>query len=82
MPQFIKCRFSPVDARLYTYIDPEGDVVVGDFVKAPDARDPIAWKRVEVMEIGVAEPSFACKAILGKVTGRDTDSAILGHGTA
>jgi len=75
MPQFITCRFSPVDARRYTYINDGEPVVPGDFVKVPDARSD-GWKRVEVMEVDVAQPSFACKAILGKVTGEDLDEAI------
>lgn len=77
MPQFIQCRFGPLDARRYTYLNDGDPVVVGDMVKVPDARDPTSWKRVEVMAVDVAEPSFACKPILGKLTGEDTDQAIL-----
>ena len=76
MPQFVKCRFNAWDQRHYTYVN-EGDPVdVGDFVKVADARDPDSWKRVEVMELTDEEPPFACKPILGLVTGEDTDAAI------
>lgn len=76
MAQFIKCRFGPLDARRYTYLNDGDPVVVGDFVKVPDARTD-GWKRVEVMETDVQEPNFACKAILGKVTGEDVDKALM-----
>ena len=76
MPQFIKVRFGPLDERRYTYLNDGDPVAVGDFVKVPDARNPDSWKRVEVMEVDVEEPNFACKAILGKVTGEDADNRI------
>ena len=76
MPQFIKCRFSPVDSRRYTYLNEGERVEVGDFVKVPDARHD-GRKRVEVMEVDVEEPqTFTCKPILGKLTGQDLDEAI------
>jgi hypothetical protein len=78
MAQFIKCKFRSNDTRAYTYRNDGEPVAVGDFVKAPDNRDPDSWKRGEVTEIDVEQPTaFECKAILGKVTGQDTDSAIL-----
>lgn len=65
--QFIKCRFREGDARLYTYQNPGEPVAVGDFVKVPD-KSGDGWKRVEVAEIDVPEPTqFACKDILGKI---------------
>lgn len=75
MPQFITCRFHSNDARRYTYLNEGDPVAPGDFVKVPDARGD-GWKRVEVMDVDVSQPSFACKAILGKVTGEDLDEAI------
>lgn len=77
MPQFIKVRFGPLDARRYTYLNAGDPVAIGDFVKVPDARNPDSWKRVEVMETGVQEPNFVCKEILGKVTGEDVDKALM-----
>lgn len=74
--QFVKCRFRPADTRLYTYINEGEPVAVGDWVKVPDSRSD-GWKRVEVMELTDEEPPFACKPILGKITGEDTDAAIL-----
>ncbi|MBP6554652.1 MAG: hypothetical protein KA233_03130 [Novosphingobium sp.] len=78
MAQFIKCKFRTNDSRAYTYRNDGDPVAVGDFVKVSDNRDPSAWKRVQVTETDVEEPTaFECKPILGKVTGEDTDSAIL-----
>lgn len=77
MTQFVKCRFNPWNERSYTYANDGAPVAVGDMVKVPDAQDPDAWKRVEVVEIDCDEPTFACKPILGLVTGEDTDAAIL-----
>lgn len=67
MPQFIKCRFRPLDTRLYTYVNSGDPVQPGDFVKVEDARGSDgAWKRVEVVEVDVPEPTaFVCKPILG-----------------
>ena len=77
MTQFVKCRFRPADTRLYTYINEGDPVAPGDFVKVADARDPNdGWKRVEVMEVTSEEPPFACKPILGLITGEDVDAAI------
>lgn len=68
MEQFIKVRFGPLDGRRYTYVNLGEPVVVGDMVKVPEARSD-GWKRVEVMEIDVEEPTaFACKPILGLAT--------------
>lgn len=76
--QFIKCRFSPIDSRHYTYANEGDPVAVGDMVKVADARDPAAWKRVEVVEVDVEKPTaFECKSILGKLTGDDVDAAIM-----
>lgn len=75
MPQFIKCRFGALDSRRYTYLNEGEPVVVGDFVKVPDARSD-GWKRVEVTDVDVEEPEFVCKPILGKLTGEDLDQAI------
>lgn len=66
MTQFIKCRFSPVDKRLYTYLNNGAPVMVGDMVKVPDNRSD-GWKRVEVVETDVEAPDFVCKEILGLV---------------
>lgn len=79
MPQFIKVRFGPLDSRRYTYRNDGEPVAVGDMVKVPDARLD-GWKRVEVTDIDVEEPTqFLCKSILGKVTGEDVDAAIMAH---
>jgi len=79
MAQFIKCRFGPLDARRYTYLNAGDPVAIGDMVKVPDTRTD-GWKRVEVTDIDVEEPTqFLCKSILGKVTGEDVDAAIMAH---
>jgi len=78
MPQFIKCRFGPLDERRYTYLNTGEPVVVGDFVKVPDARSHDgAWKRVEVTDTDVEEPNFVYKAILGKIDGQDVDDRLM-----
>lgn len=79
MPQYVTCRFGPLDARRYTYLNLGEPLAPGDMVKVPDSRDPNAWKRVEVMDVDVPEPNFVCKAILGKVTGADLDASIARH---
>ena len=66
MPQFVKCRFGPLDKRLYTYANEGAAVAVGDFVKVAD-RSGEGWKKVEVMEVTDEVPPFACKPILGKL---------------
>jgi hypothetical protein len=66
MPQFIACRFGPLDTRRYTYVNDGAHVAVGDFVRVPSPRDEGA-KKVEVMSIVEESPKFVCKAILGKV---------------
>lgn len=76
MTQFIKCRFRPLDTRTYTYANDGDPVAPGDFVKVADARSD-GWKRVEVVSVTDKAPPFACKPILGKITGEDTDAAIL-----
>lgn len=76
MTPFIQVRFGPLDDRRYTYLNDGEPVAVGDFVKVPGNRGD-GWKRVEVMAIDVAEPNFVCRSILGKVTGEDTDRALL-----
>lgn len=81
MTKYVKCRFHPNDSRLYTYVNEGEPLLPGDWVKVPDARSD-GWKRVEVMEVTDEEPSFECKAILGKLTGEDIDDAILGRDAA
>lgn len=74
--QFIRCRFGPLDKRAYTYLNEGNPVAVGDFVKA-EGKGGDGWRRVEVTEIDVEEPTaFECKAILGLVTGEETDRRI------
>lgn len=75
--QYVKCKFRPDDSRAYTYEWDGEPLAPGDMVKVADARDPDSWKRVHVVEVGDERPPFACKPILGRVTGEDTDSAIL-----
>lgn len=76
MPQFIQVCFGPMDARRYTYVNNGEPLVVGDIVKVPNARDQ-GSKHVEVMAVDVDEPTFVCKAILGKLTGEEIDQDIL-----
>ena len=66
MTQFVKCRFGPMDTRLYTYRNAGEPVLPGDFIKVADARGGDgAWKRVEVVEVTDEVPPFDCKPILG-----------------
>jgi hypothetical protein len=74
--QYVACKFRASDARTYTYHNDGEPVAPGDFVKVADARSD-GWKRVEVVSVSDAAPSFPTKPILGKITGEDTDSAIL-----
>ena len=67
MTQFVACRFSPADRRLYTYANDGDPVVPGDMVKVADARSISGgFKRVEVVTILDEPPPFACKPILGR----------------
>lgn len=69
MPRtFVTCKFREDDQRTYTYeyngTDP---LAPGDKVRVPArGSDPDAWQRVIVAQVGVPQPSFACKAILGR----------------
>lgn len=63
--QFCKCKFRDSDSRSFTYANDGAPVAPGDLVKVPDARDPSAWKKVRVVEVGDKAPPFACKPILG-----------------
>lgn len=66
MPRYVTVKFKDTDTRTYTY-QWDGDTLFpGDRVKVPDNRSD-GWKRVTVVEDGVATPPFACKAILGRV---------------
>jgi hypothetical protein len=63
--QFVACKFRPTDTRTFTYFNDGEPLAVGNLVKVPDARSD-GWKRVEVAEIDVPEPTqFACKPVLG-----------------
>jgi uncharacterized membrane protein len=65
--QFVACKFRSSDTRTYTYHNDGVPVAVGDQVKVAD-RSGDGWKRVEVAEIDVPEPTrFETKPILGKV---------------
>ena len=72
----IAATIGALDSRRFTYLNEGEPVVVGDFVKVPDARSD-AWKRVEVTDVDVEEPEFVCKPIIGKLTGEDLDEALL-----
>lgn len=64
--QFIACKFRSSDTRTYTYHNDGEPVAVGDFVKVTD-RSGDGWKKIEVAEIDVPEPTkFPTKPILGK----------------
>jgi hypothetical protein len=64
--QFIACKFRSSDICTYTYHNDGEPVAVGDFVKVAD-RSGDGWKKVEVAEIDVVEPTrFPTKPILGK----------------
>jgi hypothetical protein len=74
--QYIACKFRASDARAYTYHNDGDPVAVGDFVKVPDALNgDDGWKRVEVVEIVDAAPSFPTKPILGLVESDDEPEA-------
>lgn len=64
MRQFAVCKFRPGDRRGYTYHNDGAPVAVGDRVTVDGPRGE-GKMTVEVSEIGVPEPSFATKAILG-----------------
>lgn len=74
--QYVVCKFREYDIRTYTYHNDGEPVQPGDYVKVADARSD-GWKRVQVVSITSDTPSFPTKPILGKITGEDTDSAIL-----
>ncbi len=76
MTQFVTCRFRPNDLKAYTYRNDGAPVKLGDIVKVEDNRNPGSWKRVWVVDVDLPEPSFACKPILGLVTGEDVDRGI------
>jgi len=66
MPRFVTVKFKDTDTRTYTY-EWDGDTLFpGDRVKVPDNRSD-GWKRVTVVEDGVATPPFPCKPIIGRV---------------
>jgi len=60
--QFISVRFSPVDARRYTYHNDQAPLAIGDHAKviARGGR-PV---EVEVVEILKDPPAFETKAII------------------
>lgn len=76
MSQYVACKFRSADTRTYTYVNEGEPGAPGDFVKVADARSG-GLKRVEVVSVSDQAPAFACKPILGKWTGEDTDSAIV-----
>ena len=63
--QYAACKFRSTDARSFTY-HYEGDepLAPGDFVKVPD-RSGDGWKRVQVVSVSDAAPSFPTKGIIG-----------------
>jgi hypothetical protein len=74
--QFVKCKFRENDTRAYTYQWDGEPLEPGDIVRIEDNRNPGWWKRVWVVETTNGEPDFACKPILGRWTGEDTDATI------
>lgn len=62
MPQFITCKFREHDTRTYTYVNNGPPVAAGDTVRC-ESRDGNGYQRITVVEVDVAEPSFACKPI-------------------
>ena len=58
---FLSVKFNPSDSRTYTYTyDGAEQIEPGDFVivETREGRKP-----VEVVAVGVSEPSFQCKPI-------------------
>lgn len=72
--KYVACKFRSADTRSYTYEWDGEPLAVGDFVKVDERGG--GWKRVEVVSISDEKPPFACKPILGKITGEDDDAAI------
>jgi hypothetical protein len=64
--QYVACRFRPEDQRTYTYHNDGEPVDVGDVVKVADWKLG-GWKRVDVVSIADAAPTFPTKPILGKL---------------
>lgn len=63
MTQFVVCKFA-ASKRGYTYANDGAPVSIGDRVEVQAPRDE-GKVVVEVTEIDVPEPPFACKPILG-----------------
>lgn len=58
---FVAVKFNPTDSRTYTYrYDGAEQIEPGDFVVV-ETRD--GRRAVEVADVDVPEPSFACKPI-------------------
>lgn len=73
--QYVACKFRSTDARSYTYHFDGEPLAIGDFVKVAD-RDGDGWKRVEVVSIAGAKPSFPTKPIIGKIEPEPADLAL------
>lgn len=78
MTQFVSVKFRPTDKRSYTYSNEGDPVSVGDFVKVPDSRED-GWKRVEVVAVTDAAPSFPTKPILGLAPEQPPEDDLLNH---
>ena len=75
MTKYVACKFREADTRTYTYTWDGEPLAPGDLVKVADNRSD-GWKRVHVVSVSDEAPAFACKPILGRVTGEDIDSAV------
>lgn len=62
--QYVAVKFREGDTRTYTYHNDGAPVAAGDEVKVDDARSD-GWKRVFVVSVDSAKPTFATKPILG-----------------
>ena len=78
MTQFCKCKFRSSDTRTYTYRNDGAPVAVGDRVEVEAPRDE-GKVVVEVAEIDVPEPPFACKPILGLAPPKEEQQALDMH---
>jgi len=63
--QYVGVKFKTWDQRVYTYHNDGDPVAPGDQV---DVMTRDGKKAVEVVEVSYLKPSFATKAIMGKVT--------------
>lgn len=64
--QYLTAKFREGDRRTYTYHNDGEPLAPGDRAKVPGKADHEGWSTVIVVEVGVAQPTFPTKGVLGK----------------